>query len=199
MTYTKFLISVRIFLSAYSEKSEKVYKLIFNFLIMNKRERTVALVVIAVLILGAFSLVILKNVFGNSNDVTGKTISGNVVADSVVNNNVNTATNPTTNTAPTPAINNKPTPPTYNPSLSPSLDVNPPVITLNGPDTVILNINDTYTEQGATVTDDKDAGLNTVTITGTVDTSTPGTYIISYYAADYSGNPTTVTRTVNVV
>ena len=63
-----------------------------------------------------------------------------------------------------------------------------PVITLNGNTGVTLECGvDTYTEQGATATDNCDAP--TVVNGGdTVDASTPGTYIVTYDAADASGN-----------
>ncbi len=83
------------------------------------------------------------------------------------------------------------------------VDTVPPVITLNGDPTVTLKVGiDTYTELGATVTDDDPAYTGTVTIGGdTVDPNTVGTYIVTYNApADPSGNPAAqVTRTINVV
>jgi len=83
------------------------------------------------------------------------------------------------------------------------VDTVSPVITLNGDPTVTLKVGiDTYTELGATVTDDDPAYTGTVTIGGdTVDPNTVGTYIVTYNApADPSGNPAAqVTRTINVV
>ena len=80
---------------------------------------------------------------------------------------------------------------------SESEDTTAPVITILGNDTISLTVDDTYTEQGATVTDNVDTGLSAV-ITGTVDTSTAGTYTITYTAVDAAGNQTTATRTVIV-
>jgi major membrane immunogen (membrane-anchored lipoprotein) len=77
-------------------------------------------------------------------------------------------------------------------------DANAPVITLNGEANVTLFLNDSYTEQGATAVDDRD-GTVEVVITGSVDTSNPGTYTISYSATDNAGNNSSVERTVNVV
>ena len=58
---------------------------------------------------------------------------------------------------------------------------------------------DTYTEQGATWTDNKD-GTGDATVSGSVDTSAVGTYTISYDYTDTAGNAaTTVTRTVSVI
>ena len=55
-------------------------------------------------------------------------------------------------------------------------------------------------ETTATISDDQDTGL-TLVISGSVDTSTPGTYIISYSSApDTQGNVSNVvTRKVTVV
>jgi len=77
-------------------------------------------------------------------------------------------------------------------------DTTPPVITVTGnnPETVIQDA--TYTDAGATATDDRD-GTVTVTPTGSVDTSTVGTYTITYRATDIASNTATATRTVNVV
>jgi|GEM_PF-1708552 len=85
------------------------------------------------------------------------------------------------------------TPATTNP------DTVPPIITLNGSSTVDLLVGDTYTELGATATDNVD-GTDPVTISGdTVDTSTVGTYHVDYDAVDNAGNHAVeVVRTVNV-
>jgi len=72
-----------------------------------------------------------------------------------------------------------------------------PVVTLNGDAAVTLNVGDTYEEAGATATDDNGAE---VTITGTVDTATAGTYTVKYTAVDKAGNMSAeVTRTVTVL
>lgn len=76
-------------------------------------------------------------------------------------------------------------------------DVIAPVITITGDINIALNIGDTYTEQGATATDDVD-GTATVTTSGAVNTALPGTYIITYSATDNAGNNSTVDRTIVV-
>ena len=54
--------------------------------------------------------------------------------------------------------------------------------------------------QGTTWTDARATsdGHETITVSGTVDTNTPGTYTITYTATDASGNVGTATRTVTV-
>jgi len=79
-------------------------------------------------------------------------------------------------------------------------DVTPPVITLNGSAIVILECGvDSYTEEGATATDNCDEDVAVVIDGDTVDTSTCGTYVVTYDATDDSGNPAEQTaRTVIV-
>jgi len=52
------------------------------------------------------------------------------------------------------------------------VDTQVPVITLNGASTLTLTVGDTYTEQGATVTDNKDTGLSVIIGGDSVDTNT---------------------------
>lgn len=78
-----------------------------------------------------------------------------------------------------------------------NLDTTPPVISLNGEANLELTVGDTYTEAGATATDNVD-GPVTVNTTGTVDTSTAGTYTITYTATDAAGNTATLIRSITV-
>ena len=78
------------------------------------------------------------------------------------------------------------------------VDTTPPALTLNGPNPLTLECQTPYTEPGAQVNDFCDPNP-TLTISGTVDASTPGSYIITYTATDVSGNSTQKTRNVNVV
>ncbi|MDA0744976.1 MAG: DUF5011 domain-containing protein [bacterium] len=80
------------------------------------------------------------------------------------------------------------------------VDTTPPVITLTGDDDITLECGvDTYTEEGATVTDHCDPNVEVV-IAGSVDLTALGDYTITYNATDASGNVATeVTRTVHVV
>ncbi|MDA7901062.1 DUF5011 domain-containing protein, partial [Akkermansiaceae bacterium] len=72
------------------------------------------------------------------------------------------------------------------------VDIAAPVITvISGTDTIEPGV--TWADAGATA----DTG-EVVTASGTVDTSTSGTYTITYTATDAAGNVGTVTRTVTV-
>lgn len=73
-----------------------------------------------------------------------------------------------------------------------------PVITRTGPATINLTVGDSYTDAGATASDEIDGSV-TVTPSGTVNTAVAGTYTITYNASDAAGNAATpVTRTVVV-
>jgi len=76
-------------------------------------------------------------------------------------------------------------------------DTIPPVITLNGASEITLSTGESYSEEGATATDNVDGTL-LVSISGSVDTSTEGTYTLTYRATDLDGNEATVIRTVIV-
>ena len=79
-----------------------------------------------------------------------------------------------------------------------SLDL-PPTITLTGSSTIILLVGDTFTDPGATATDDLDGDLtSSITTSGTVDTSIAGTYSVEYSVLDSGNNSSSVTRTIVV-
>ncbi len=81
-------------------------------------------------------------------------------------------------------------------------DVGAPVITLLGDTTINLMVGDTYTDPGATATDDVDGDLTAnIIVVGVdaVDVNTAGTYTITYNVSDSAGNAATErTRTVIV-
>ncbi|WP_143870385.1 DUF5011 domain-containing protein [Catenovulum sediminis] len=77
------------------------------------------------------------------------------------------------------------------------VDQTPPTIELNGDASVTLEVGDIYTDQGAIAFDDTDSDINVV-VTGEVDTTTAGTYILTYTAKDLAGNETSVVRTIYV-
>jgi len=81
------------------------------------------------------------------------------------------------------------------------LDTEAPIITLLGASNFSINNDEIYTDPGFTVTDNIDNNLEAnVTISGTVDTSIPGTYTLTYDVTDTAGNPAIQkTRIVTVV
>jgi hypothetical protein len=78
-------------------------------------------------------------------------------------------------------------------------DSTAPIITLNGEAIATVNLNSTYTDAGATATDEVDGDLtSSIVTTGVVNTSIEGNYIITYTVSDTSGNTATATRQVVV-
>ena len=78
-------------------------------------------------------------------------------------------------------------------------DSTAPIITLNGQAIATVNLNSTYTDAGATATDNVDGDLtSSIVTTGVVNTSIEGNYIITYTVSDTSGNTATATRQVIV-
>jgi hypothetical protein len=88
-------------------------------------------------------------------------------------------------------------------------DTEAPVITLSGMNPTAVSVGETYTDAGATVTDNHDTGLSyLVSVDGgatttpdqlTIDTSATSTHSVLYSATDAAGNTGTATRTVQVV
>lgn len=69
------------------------------------------------------------------------------------------------------------------------IDTTAPVITLTGASTINLTVGDTYTEQGATATDNVDGNLtSSIATTGSVNTDVAGTYTVNYNVSDAAGN-----------
>jgi prepilin-type N-terminal cleavage/methylation domain-containing protein len=78
-------------------------------------------------------------------------------------------------------------------------DVLAPVITLNGSNPVNMDAGTTYTDAGATATDDVDGNVTSkITVTGTVNPSVGGMYKVIYTVKDNANNTATATRAVNV-
>ena len=79
-------------------------------------------------------------------------------------------------------------------------DTTPPVISLIGDATIALMVDDTYTDAGATATDNIDGTITgSIMTTGTVNTAVAGTYLITYNVSDAAGNVATpVIRTIIV-
>ena len=80
-------------------------------------------------------------------------------------------------------------------------DTTVPVITLNGDAQITVEVGTTYTDLGATASDNYDGDISAdINVTNPVDTSVIGTYTVTYNVTDSSGNDATeVTRVVNVV
>ncbi len=74
-------------------------------------------------------------------------------------------------------------------------DTTPPVVTLNGDPTPVLNLQVNFVDLGATAVDDEDGTLQ-VTVDGTVNKNKTGSYPLVYSATDNSGNTGTATRVV---
>ena len=80
-----------------------------------------------------------------------------------------------------------------------SADTTPPVISITGSASITLTEGDTYTDQGATATDDFSRDLtSSIVTTNPVNTSTPGTYTVTYTVTDAASNTTSIGRIVNV-
>jgi hypothetical protein len=78
------------------------------------------------------------------------------------------------------------------------LDTSAPVIALIGANPLEIYKGATFSDPGATVTDNADA-TRTIAGTGEVNTATVGNYTLNYNTTDAAGNPAVqVTRTVNV-
>ena len=78
-------------------------------------------------------------------------------------------------------------------------DFTAPTISLNGKSNLYIKIGETYTEPGFSAKDNVDGDLTSkVKVTGTVDTSKMGRNTITYTVSDYSGNTTSVSRSVLV-
>ena len=77
-------------------------------------------------------------------------------------------------------------------------DTTAPVITVIGDSLVTLLRNAAYVDAGASCTDNADDSCTVIT-SGTVDSSTAGTYTLTYSATDSSGNTAQATRIVQVI
>ena len=75
----------------------------------------------------------------------------------------------------------------------------PPVISLIGETTIYIDLGDAFSDPGATAEDNIDGDITaSITTSGTVDSSTLGTYIIAYSVSDAAGNSSSIDRTVIV-
>ncbi|WP_299266467.1 BspA family leucine-rich repeat surface protein [uncultured Psychrosphaera sp.] len=83
--------------------------------------------------------------------------------------------------------------------LPETADQTAPIVSLIGNSSITISTGTDYVELGALSIDDRDGAMPVTTITGTVDTSKIGQYILAYIATDAAGNKNSATRTVNVV
>ena len=81
------------------------------------------------------------------------------------------------------------------------VDTTPPVITLSGAAAVTVTVGGTYTDAGATATDDVDGDLAASIVTNNpVNAAVRGAYTVTYDVSDAAGNAAVqVTRSVTVV
>ena len=86
-------------------------------------------------------------------------------------------------------------------NATPTVDTTAPVITLTCTNPINIDANTTYVDAGATASDNLDGDItDNITTTSTVDSSTIGTYSVTYNVNDAAGNSATaVVRIVNVV
>ena len=77
------------------------------------------------------------------------------------------------------------------------VDTAPPTLALRGENPLLVPVNTSFTDPGATASDACAGDLTSqITVSGTVDTSTIGTSTLTYLVADPSGNQTVTNRTV---
>lgn len=82
-----------------------------------------------------------------------------------------------------------------------TIDVKPPIITLIGSPSMQVKVGSAYTDPGATAQDAVDGDLTSqIKVTGAVNVSRAGSYVLTYKVQDSSGNAAaSVLRTVDVV
>jgi hypothetical protein len=133
-----------------------------------------------------------KNTLTNILNVSGQ--SGAILGAS-------TSTVPTTSgtsSAPEPASGTT-TPPSTSTSTS-SNDQSAPVVTLIGQSTITVTQGEAFIDEGAVAIDDVDGDISaSIVTTSSVDTSSIGTFNVTYSSTDSAGNTTVITRVVNVV
>jgi len=80
-----------------------------------------------------------------------------------------------------------------------SADNAPPVLTLQGGTSMLVEVGTAFVEPGWQATDSVSGNLNSaVTVEGTVDTTRPGIYTLRYQVLDDAGNVASASRTVTV-
>jgi hypothetical protein len=78
-------------------------------------------------------------------------------------------------------------------------DTTAPILTLNGDSNFTHNLNTAWADPGYDANDTLDGNLTaSVSISGTVDVNSTGTYTLNYFVSDAAGNQVDINRTVNV-
>ena len=83
--------------------------------------------------------------------------------------------------------------------ISAPVDIVPPVITITGGTPTTVYASSTYSDAGATATDNIDGAVSVTELSNDVDTNITGSYSVVYSASDAAGNTSTTTRTVIVI
>jgi Flavin containing amine oxidoreductase/Bacterial surface protein, Ig-like domain len=97
------------------------------------------------------------------------------------------------------SVNGVPNNPPALPGGGPGPDVTPPVISLNGSANMSVVENTLFTDPGATATDNVDGDISSsIQVSGSVDTSTVGSYTLTYSVSDAAGNSASANRNVEV-
>jgi hypothetical protein len=78
-------------------------------------------------------------------------------------------------------------------------DTIPPVISLAGDSVMTLAVGESYNEPGVQVSDNIDSILPAPTVTGSIDLSKPGDYLLTYVVADKASNVGTKQRKITVI
>jgi hypothetical protein len=87
----------------------------------------------------------------------------------------------------------------HNFKARPNKDTTPPLITLQGETPLTHPVGENFEDPGAAAEDDFDGDItNMIVTTGTVDTSKPGDYEITYRVEDQAGNKDSAIRKVQV-
>ncbi len=82
---------------------------------------------------------------------------------------------------------------------TPYVDLIPPVLTLKGDNPLMLTLGVKFKDPGATAVDNFEGDISDkITVSGDVNTSKAGTYVLTYSVADSTGNDTSTTREVIV-
>lgn len=80
-----------------------------------------------------------------------------------------------------------------------NIDKIAPVISLVGDQSMTVDKDSSFTDPGATASDNVDLNLTPTVVTNTVNTAVAGSYVVTYLVADSAGNTTTAVRSIDVL